>query len=96
MKQRKYITTVAQYAFILLWGGTISLKVWSWQETKGEIQMQQFPSWLTELVIWTLPLAYVLLIGLLIYKPTVKIGIKLSTLLISVFTLYLLAELPKY
>jgi len=95
MKQTKYITTIAQYAFLLLWGGTIALKLWGWQETVSQIQMQNFPDWLSKAVLWVLPPFYILLIYLLIYKPTVNIGIKLSTVLVSIFTLYLLAGVTK-
>lgn len=95
MKTKKYISYVAQYTFILLWGGTIALKLRSWQETTSEIQMQGFSLWLTETVLWGLPLVFVLLIGLLIYRPNVNLGIRLSTALITVFTLYLVAGITK-
>ncbi|WP_294185568.1 MauE/DoxX family redox-associated membrane protein [Sphingobacterium sp.] len=90
MGTKKNITTISQYSFLLLWGTTCTVKLTGWESTKSEMALQSFPIWMERLLLRGLPAVYISLILLLIYKPTVRLAIKLSTLVISIFTLYLL------
>lgn len=90
MKTGKKIEVTAQYSFILLWGITAALKLRSWEMTKSEMGLQSFPLWLERSLLWGLPVLYIVLTILLLYKPTVQLGVRLSTIVIAIFTLYLL------
>jgi len=91
-----YISKLVQNSFILLWGSTVVLKLWDREQTKREMEMQVFPLWMSDILWWLLPSVELLLILVLLYKPTVHIGIKLSTLLISLFTIYLFLGITKF
>lgn len=91
-----YILKLVQYSFILLWGSAAVLKLWDRELTKREMEMQVFPLWMSDILWWLLPSVQFLLIIVLLYKPTVNIGIKLSTLLISLFTIYLFLGVTKF
>ena len=90
MEIRKKIEPITQYSFLLLWGITIAVKLSGWEATKSEIALQSFPLWMEGLLLWGLPLVYISLIFLLLYKPTVPLGIRFSTIAMAIFTLYLL------
>ncbi|OFV10591.1 MULTISPECIES: MauE/DoxX family redox-associated membrane protein [Sphingobacterium] len=90
MKIKLYINYTAHYGFTLLWGSTLVLKLWNLEITKSEIAMQGLPLWMSDMLLLTLPLVNIVLICMLLYKPTVSLGIRLSTLTIAGFTLYLI------
>ncbi|MGF7028258.1 MauE/DoxX family redox-associated membrane protein [Sphingobacterium sp. HSC-15S19] len=90
MKTGKIIKVTAQYSFILLWGITVALKLSGWEQTKSELALQSFPQWLERSLLWGLPALYIVLILLLLYKATVQLGVRLSTIVMTIFTLYLL------
>ncbi|WP_313240262.1 MauE/DoxX family redox-associated membrane protein [Sphingobacterium multivorum] len=90
MRTKKKIETIAHYGFLLLWGITAAVKITNWDITKSEVALQSFPLWLERTVLWGLPVLYIVLAVLLLYKPTVQTGVKLSTIVMAIFTLYLL------
>lgn len=90
MRREKIIKVTGQYSFILLWGITASLKLSGWEQTKSEIALQSFPQWLEHSLLWGLSALYIVLILLLLYKPTIQLGVRLSTIVMTIFTLYLL------
>lgn len=95
MRTKKKIETIAQYGFLLLWGVTAAVKLSSWDMTKSEMALQSFPYWMERLLLWGLPALYISLALLLLYKPTAQLGIRLSTVVISIFTVYLLVGVTK-
>ncbi len=95
MKTRKNIGIITQYSFVLLWGITAALKLSGWDTTKSEMALQSLPFWMERLLLWGLPVVYIVLTILLLYKPTVQLGVKLSTIVITIFTLYLLVGVTK-
>lgn len=95
MKTKRYISTLAQYGFILLWGCALAFKLRDIAQWQRELRMQLFPLWIADILWWVLPAVQVVLVLLLLYKPTVQTGIKLSTVLITAFNLYLLLGVTK-
>lgn len=91
-----YISKLAQYSFILLWGSAVSLALFDWEQAKRKMELQIFPLWISDILWWVLPLLQLLLIMVLLYKPTINIGVKLSTLLIFSFTLYLFLGITNF
>ncbi|MGJ1413866.1 MauE/DoxX family redox-associated membrane protein [Sphingobacterium multivorum] len=90
MKRERIIKVTGQYSFILLWGITAALKLSGWEQTKSEMALQSFPQWLEHSLLWGLPALYIVLTVLLLYKSTVQLGVRLSTIVMTIFTLYLL------
>ncbi|MDQ1148281.1 MULTISPECIES: MauE/DoxX family redox-associated membrane protein [Sphingobacterium] len=90
MRTKKKIETIAQYGFLLLWGVTAAVKLSSWDTTKSEMALQSFPYWMEQLLLWGLPALYIGLTLILLYRPTTKLGLRLSTVVIVIFTIYLL------
>nr|WP_313419901.1 MauE/DoxX family redox-associated membrane protein [Sphingobacterium multivorum] len=74
----------------MLWGITAALKLSGWEQTKSEMALQSFPQWLERSLLWGLPALYMALTVLLLYKSTVQLGVRLSTIVMTIFTLYLL------
>ncbi|QIH31490.1 MULTISPECIES: MauE/DoxX family redox-associated membrane protein [Sphingobacterium] len=95
MRTKNKIKIITQYSFLMLWGITATVKLISWDTTKSEIALQSFPHWMERLILWGLPAVYIGLTLLLLYKPTVKLGIRLSTVVIALFTIYLLVGVTK-
>ncbi|MGJ1366770.1 MauE/DoxX family redox-associated membrane protein [Sphingobacterium spiritivorum] len=95
MKKVKVIKIISQYSFLLLWGVTVAIKIPQWEITKNEMALQSFPSWLERSLLWGLPVVYIGMILLLLYKSTVQFGIRLSTIVMAIFTLYLLIGVTK-
>ena len=90
MRTKKKIEITAHYGFLLLWGFTAAVKLSSWDTTKSEMALQSFPHWMEQMLLWGLPALYISLVLLLLYRPTARLGISLSTVVLSVFTAYLL------
>lgn len=84
------IIKVVRYAFILLWGYASITKLYSWKLSRTEMHMQIFPTWLGDILFWLIPLFELVLIFLLLDKNRTLIGLKFSTILMGLFTLYLL------
>lgn len=95
MKRTTHITTIAQYAFILLWGYAASIKLLNWEQSRREMHLQPFPDWMGDILFWLVPLVELVLVYLLIHQHTVKRGIQLSVITLSVFTAYLLLAVGK-
>ncbi|AIM39243.1 hypothetical protein KO02_23055 [Sphingobacterium sp. ML3W] len=95
MKKNSYIFIVVQYSFILLWGSSATLKLLNISETKQELLLQPFPIWMCDILWWLLPVLHIALVLVLLYRPAVSLGIKLSTMLITMYTLYLLIGVTK-
>lgn len=95
MRTGKYITPITQYSFLLLWGAGAFLKLQDVPKWQHELKKQIFPLWTVDILWWLLPAVQILLILLLLYRPMLRIGLKLSTIVISLFTIYLLAGVTK-
>ncbi|MCT1523665.1 MauE/DoxX family redox-associated membrane protein [Sphingobacterium hotanense] len=90
MKTNNNIIIIAQYSFIVLWGYAAITKLYNWKLSRAEMHMQIFPSWVGDILFWLIPLAELFLIYLLLDRDKKPIGLKLSTILMGLFTLYLL------
>ncbi|MGV6945467.1 MauE/DoxX family redox-associated membrane protein [Sphingobacterium kyonggiense] len=86
---RKIIDFVS-YAFILLWGYASITKLYNWKLSRTEMHMQIFPAWIGDILFWFIPLLELFLVLVLLDRKRVTMGLKLSTLLIALFTFYLL------
>ena len=95
MKKQTYIFTIAQYAFILLWGYAASIKLWNWEQSRREMHLQPFPDWMGDILFWLIPLIELVLVYILIHQNTAKRGIQLSILTLGAFTVYLVLAVGK-
>jgi hypothetical protein len=95
MRTKEKIEIITQYSFLLLWGMTAAVKLSGWESTKSEMALQSFPHWMERLLLWGLPVMYIGLTLLLLYKPTAKLGARLSTVVLVIFTIYLLIGITK-
>ncbi|MCY4781053.1 hypothetical protein ORI89_15440 [Sphingobacterium sp. UT-1RO-CII-1] len=85
----KKIIKYSPYIFILLWGYAAIVKLYNWDSSRREMQLQIFPGWLANILFWFIPLLGLIVAGLLIQRRTTLIGIKTSVGLLGLFTLYL-------
>ena len=91
---RKY-KHIVQYAFLLLWGYALALKLSNIEQTKNEMAMQLFPAWVADILWWLIPAIQVVLVLLLLFRPTIDRGVQASTLLITAINIYLLLGVTK-
>ena len=92
MRQFKHLV---QYAFLLLWVYAIQLKLSDVEQTKTEMAMQLFPTWMADILWWLIPTIQIVLVLMLLYRPTVDRGIQASTALITAINLYMLLGVTK-
>lgn len=89
MNRRKYILYIAQYAYIILWGYSATIKLWNWEISKREMHLQPFANWIADILFWLVPVIEFFILLLLINRNTLLCGIKLSVVLLTIFTGYL-------
>lgn len=90
MDTEKYISKLVPLSFVLLWGSALALKLRNIELAKVEMKEQLFPIWATDILWWVLPCIHAILVLILLYRPTTGLGVKLSTVLISIYTIYLI------
>ncbi len=90
MDINRKIINIVRYAFILMWGYASVTKLYNWKLSRTEMHMQIFPTWIGDILFWLIPLSELFLILLLMDKNRKLMGLKFSTILIGMFTLYLL------
>ncbi len=93
MDNNRNIIDFVRYAFILLWGYASITKLYNWKLSRTEMHMQIFPAWIGDILFWLIPLSELILILLLMNRAKTVTGIMLSTILIGLFTVYLLIGL---
>lgn len=92
---KKSILKYSPYIFILLWGFAAIVKLYNWDSSRREMQLQIFPDWLASILFWFIPLLGLAIAGLLIQRRTTLTGIKASVILLGLFTLYLALGMSK-
>lgn len=93
--QAKYIINLVRYSFIMLWGYAATVKLWYWEQSRSEMLLQPFPAEISSLLFWLIPLFELVLVVILLNKNTMALGILLSVILTSCFTLYLVLAFNK-
>ena len=74
----------------LLWSYAAIVKLLDPVLSLSQMRNQIFPNWLADVLAFALPFAELLAVALLLFKCTYKIGLYLSTLLLTAFTLYII------
>jgi putative oxidoreductase len=74
----------------LLWSYAAIVKLLDPALSLSQMRNQIFPNWLSDVLAFALPFAELLAVALLLVKCTYKIGLYLSTLLLTAFTLYII------
>lgn len=83
-------------AFILLWVYTAGSKLTSFENYRLEMQHQVFSPIVSEILIYIIPITELLTAGLLLFQKTNKIGMILSALLMTAFTIYIVLIISGY
>ncbi|MGM9478947.1 MauE/DoxX family redox-associated membrane protein [Pedobacter sp. GSP4] len=76
-------------ALIILWVYTALSKISEFKEFAAQLNNQVFDKKWTPFLIWFLPGIELFAAGLLLFNETKKYGLLLSTVLLSVFTVYI-------
>ncbi|WP_186758552.1 MauE/DoxX family redox-associated membrane protein [Echinicola salinicaeni] len=83
------ISHIINIIFILLWTYTGLEKLINWEATYKAFHNQPFPPELTEILAYSIPVTELLLVLILLIPQSRKLGLLLSTLLMTVFTTYI-------
>lgn len=93
--QAKNMINLVRYSFIMLWGYAATVKLWYWEQSRSEMFLQPLPAEISSLLFWLIPLFELVLVVILLNRQTIALGILLSVILTSCFTLYLFLALNK-
>ncbi|WP_169303312.1 MauE/DoxX family redox-associated membrane protein [Pedobacter cryophilus] len=74
----------------LLWSYAAIAKLLDPSLSLSQMRNQVFPNWMADVLAFALPFLELLLVTLLLVKYTYKVGLYLSTLLLTAFTLYII------
>ncbi|RZL13875.1 MAG: hypothetical protein EOO89_16875 [Pedobacter sp.] len=83
-------------AVILLWVYTAASKLADLENFRKQLTAQNFTIGNLNLLLWSIPLSELLCTGLLLFKKTRMIGFLCSSLLLLLFTLYIVLTLVGY
>lgn len=86
--KRSLIISIICSLFILLWVYAAGSKLLQYDIFKMQLSRQPLPEWSISILAWTLPAVEILTVTLLCFQRTTRIGLLLSLLLISCFTIY--------
>lgn len=70
-------------------------KLLSYDKFVFDMGNQPFPNWTTPLLIWGVPISELLIVVVLLFERTRKIGLWASTVLMGIFTVYIILILMK-
>ncbi len=73
---------------VLLFVYTAVSKITDWEAFEYQISKQPLPEWFNDLLVWVLPIAELTTSLLLLLRPTRKIGMLISFVLMICFTVY--------
>jgi len=87
MKNLIYKTGIS--LLIILWIYAAGSKLLEYNSFKHQLSMQHFPFKIEETLVWLLPSFEILTAILLISTSTIRYGLIASTLLLTIFTIYI-------
>lgn len=87
------VTTTCYLLLSLVYTYSSLSKLQNFEETKRQMLNQPVPGWSAGILAWFIPAIELITVLLLYFPQTRRTGFKLSTLLLLVFTLYVLLAL---
>ncbi|UAY56023.1 MauE/DoxX family redox-associated membrane protein [Arachidicoccus terrestris] len=86
--KRSLIISIICSLLILLWIYAAGSKLLQYDIFKMQLSKQPLPEWSLSILTWALPSVEILTVALLCFQRTTRIGLLLSLLLMSCFTIY--------
>lgn len=95
MRARSLIVEIIVALLILMFLYAAISKLLEYNKFVFDMGNQPFPNWTTPFLVWGVPISEFLIVALLPFERTRKIGLWASTILMSIFTLYIVLILLK-
>ena len=83
------ISTSIIALLILLWVYAATSKLVDYEASRSQMLSQVFPLRISKILVWAVPVAELVIAGLLLFSKTLKTGIYASAFLLTFFTLYI-------
>jgi putative oxidoreductase len=91
-----YIIELVRFLLIILWVYTAVTKLSDFRSFRVQMQIQPLPLWLTRTLVYLIPGSEIIAAALLLFVSTLKAGLYLTLVLMSVFTGYIGLVLLNY
>lgn len=88
MKKEKTIRVLTAFIAMMFFYASV-VKLRYYQETVREMRNQVFPIVVADTLSWFIPLVEIGIVGCLLYEPSRRIGLWLSLVLLSLFSIYI-------
>ncbi|WP_376885572.1 MauE/DoxX family redox-associated membrane protein [Belliella marina] len=89
MKEKQNIATICTWLLAIVFIYTAVSKLYDWEGTRRSLYNQVFPIWSADILLYALPIVELLIAALLLINSTVRLGLKLSIILMTLFTGYI-------
>ncbi|MCH7408137.1 hypothetical protein MM239_01915 [Belliella sp. DSM 111904] len=83
------IAKICSWILAMVFIYTAVSKVYDWEGTKRSLYNQVFPIWLADILLYVLPPIEIIIAVLLLLNHTTKLGLRLSIILMTLFTGYI-------
>jgi len=88
-----FVKHSASFLLIVLFAYAGLSKLLTLEDFRGELHNQSFPGWVADVLLYTLIPLELLTAGLLCFRVTETWGLRLSALLMAIFTMYIVLVL---